>query len=518
LTVQNLRRDIQNAFTTINRRMRSELEARYNHTVIWDVSKVAEGFKRASSKIGIPKSINNIANWKSATTKALNTFVIGGGSGKTTRMMGTRTVQTLEPGKIFKREGRGASLKFRGIPNANVRTDGKNFIVDYTAPGANQENLLSNINKAVRKAIWDTFLRAHGLTKSDGTAQAGLGFERNSAIIGKHTNFGHDNLSTVSLQSMKRLEGGTQAGSNEYDADVDQKFNDINKKFADIGVTLHTKDMFEYVMEEILKDVDITSVDEFDANNLNQDFSKTIEGRIDPHNKFGSEKSDKSRAFITKFYKKELDKAIRAGKLKSLSPKEAAEFKASESFNQSRKRLLALVVAGQMRNNSRMKVESKFKKTKHSQTKKVKAKTSTRKGRVSTKTLVAKGASVAYGARVTKSNIGLSTIMSQLNASLPRHLKRNMEPPALQYRGRGNPRQGTGPFNTGVRVTSVTPHKKVRGGLNINYTYEKYPYQTFEPGFKQGSTLRDPRKLIEESVRDVMIERKRTQFLNFRRY
>jgi len=108
--------------------------------------------------------------------------------------------------------------------------------------------------------------------------------------------------------------------------------------------------------------------------------------------------------------------------------------------------------------------------------------------------------------------------MSQLNASLPRHLKRNMEPPALQYRGRGNPRQGTGPFNTGVRVTSVTPHKKVRGGLNINYTYEKYPYQTFEPGFKQGSTLRDPRKLIEESVRDIMIERKRTQFLNFRRY
>ena len=74
MSVQNLRRDIQNAFTTINRRMRSELEARYNHTVIWDVSKVAEGFKRASSKIGIPKSINNIANWKSATTKALNTF------------------------------------------------------------------------------------------------------------------------------------------------------------------------------------------------------------------------------------------------------------------------------------------------------------------------------------------------------------------------------------------------------------------------------------------------------------
>ena len=31
----------------------------------------------------------------------------------------------------------------------------------------------------------------------------------------------------------------------------------------------------------------------------------------------------------------------------------------------------------------------------------------------------------------------------------------------------------------------------------------KMPYQTFEPGYKQGNTQRDPRKIIGESVRAI---------------
>ena len=123
-----------------------------------------------------------------------------------------------------------------------------------------------------------------------------------------------------------------------------------------------------------------------------------------------------------------------------------------------------------------------------------------------------------YNPRTTASDTSLGNLMQIIQKSLPRMLKRNMEPPALQYRGIGNPRQGTGPFNTGVRITSVKNNKKIPGGINVNYTYEKYPYQTFEPGFKQGNVLRDPRKLIQESIRDIMIERKQTRFLNFRRY
>jgi hypothetical protein len=123
-----------------------------------------------------------------------------------------------------------------------------------------------------------------------------------------------------------------------------------------------------------------------------------------------------------------------------------------------------------------------------------------------------------YNPRTTASDIALGNLMNMIQKALPRHLKNNMEPPALQYRGIGNPKQGTGPFNTGVRITSVKNNKKVPGGINVNYTYEKYPYQTFEPGFKQGDPFRDPRKLIQESIRDIMIERKQSRFLNFRRY
>ena len=147
--------------------------------------------------------------------------------------------------------------------------------------------------------------------------------------------------------------------------------------------------------------------------------------------------------------------------------------------------------------------------------KKASKKTVKRNKVASTVALTATG---KYNPKTTASDTSLGNLMQIVNRSLPRMLKRNMEPPALQYRGIGNPRQGTGPFNTGVRVTSITQNKKVAGGVNVNYTYEKYPYQTFEPGFKQGSILRDPRKLIQESIRDIMIERKQSRFLNFRRY
>ena len=124
-----------------------------------------------------------------------------------------------------------------------------------------------------------------------------------------------------------------------------------------------------------------------------------------------------------------------------------------------------------------------------------------------------------YDPKSATSETSLTALMQIINKSLPRHLKGNMTPPALQYRGLGNPsRPFAGPFNRGVRLTSLTEHKKVQGGLQVNYTYEKYPYQTFEPGFAKGSVFRDPRKLIEESIRDIMIERKQTRFLNFRRY
>ena len=70
-----------------------------------------------------------------------------------------------------------------------------------------------------------------------------------------------------------------------------------------------------------------------------------------------------------------------------------------------------------------------------------------------------------------------------------------MVSPALRYR--------TGRFANSVRVENLVLGP--RGGLHIDYTYMRDPYETFEPGNKQGSTTRDPKKLIGKSIREISV-------------
>jgi hypothetical protein len=62
----------------------------------------------------------------------------------------------------------------------------------------------------------------------------------------------------------------------------------------------------------------------------------------------------------------------------------------------------------------------------------------------------------------------------------------------------------TGRFAESVTITNITQSRQ--GTLTAFYNYMKYPYQTFERGFKQGSTRRDPRLLIHKSIRDIAIK------------
>ena len=97
---------------------------------------------------------------------------------------------------------------------------------------------------------------------------------------------------------------------------------------------------------------------------------------------------------------------------------------------------------------------------------------------------------------VGKGSSKLSPIRLQalINAKLPKQVAAKMTGgKTLQYR--------TGRFAASAEVKAVT--QGPRGGYNIDYSYMKYPYQTFEPGFAQGSTFRDPRLLIGGSIREV---------------
>jgi len=77
----------------------------------------------------------------------------------------------------------------------------------------------------------------------------------------------------------------------------------------------------------------------------------------------------------------------------------------------------------------------------------------------------------------------------QINATVAK----NMGDPALNYQ--------TGRFADSVKITDVS--KTPQGFASVGYTYQLYPYQTFEPGFRQGDAERDPRKLIDRSIREI---------------
>jgi len=105
---------------------------------------------------------------------------------------------------------------------------------------------------------------------------------------------------------------------------------------------------------------------------------------------------------------------------------------------------------------------------------------------------------------VGENPLALATL---INKALPKVVASKMTSPALNYR--------TGRFANSAEVENVTMGP--RGGTEVQYTYMKYPYQTFEPGFAQGSTYRDPRKIIGESIREIAQGILGNKFLSTRR-
>lgn len=93
----------------------------------------------------------------------------------------------------------------------------------------------------------------------------------------------------------------------------------------------------------------------------------------------------------------------------------------------------------------------------------------------------------------------LTSLQAYINEHLQSVISANMgggtERNILNYR--------TGRFAESARVDSMS--KDRQGMITAFYTYMKNPYQTFEPGFKQGSPKsRDPRLLISKSIREIV--------------
>jgi hypothetical protein len=91
--------------------------------------------------------------------------------------------------------------------------------------------------------------------------------------------------------------------------------------------------------------------------------------------------------------------------------------------------------------------------------------------------------------------VGLTSLENILRELINETVANNMRRPHLEYQ--------TGRFSDSVEVVKL--QRTRQDELTAFLTYMKYPYQTFEPGFKQGHKGYDPRILIDRSVREILL-------------
>ena len=89
-------------------------------------------------------------------------------------------------------------------------------------------------------------------------------------------------------------------------------------------------------------------------------------------------------------------------------------------------------------------------------------------------------------------------LLGLLNARLHQTVLANMGSPRLNNR--------TGRFVNSIRATNIS--RNTRGGIGVDYTYLLNPYQVFETtsGSPLASPERDPRNLIDASIREIARE------------
>jgi hypothetical protein len=118
--------------------------------------------------------------------------------------------------------------------------------------------------------------------------------------------------------------------------------------------------------------------------------------------------------------------------------------------------------------------------------------------KIQSKTVSAKIAKTVQQRSLLKQSISLANLQNLINSQLQDVISANM--------GDGNSRNvlnyRTGRFAASASVERMSESRE--GMITAFYSYMKNPYQTFEPGFKQGSPAsRNPKLLISKSIREI---------------
>ena len=167
----------------------------------------------------------------------------------------------------------------------------------------------------------------------------------------------------------------------------------------------------------------------------------------------------------------------------------------------------ALVFTKSGKIDKRYKINKQLLKQARKDVGKSKGQTKKSKGGATTKRRGATGGKISGAQKHAADSSHPLALKEMINAVLPDEILKNMGSPALNNR--------TGRFRSSAQVTNALVGP--RGGVNIEYTYMKNPYETFEPGGAMGSTQRDPRKLIGNTIKEVAQEIMGKRFIRTRR-
>ena len=162
----------------------------------------------------------------------------------------------------------------------------------------------------------------------------------------------------------------------------------------------------------------------------------------------------------------------------------------SDSLVDIKKKKVRKSVTDPLKKVKNVSVKSKNNKIKHSITK---VKTKAKRPKISNTTPKSR----VKKTKVVQRGMDFSPLrlIGLMNKQLPKTVRGNMVNPALENR--------TGRFANSVRFTDVA--QTPQGYPSIGYTYARSPYEVFEMG--SGNTRatpeRDPRKLIDQSIREI---------------
>ena len=173
---------------------------------------------------------------------------------------------------------------------------------------------------------------------------------------------------------------------------------------------------------------------------------------------------------------------------------EWAEIEGSDSPIMSRQKAVVRALTKPLKGNKNIKVTGASSKPNKSKSRKVKLQKKAGKAQVKqfTDKATGKTATRKRGTGVGSSPLAL---LVAINKELPQTVRKNMQLPALENR--------TGRFAESVKLTDIS--QTARGFPSIGYTYQRDPYQVFETGSKGNwsSPERDPRSLIDKSIREI---------------